>query len=192
MIHYHTVFPSLIIEKQLTSFESIQSSLIDWIYSYADSHEGVHYSNVGGYQSKSDFWMDESFSPYLNYFRQEIESMVECYDSYLTLKNAWFNINRKGDYNRLHVHPRSLLSAVLWVKSPEQCGGLMFPNDQYLRTNWEMFIKPEYKDRLPVDRDHRFQPKEGTMVIFPSYLYHEVESNQTNQDRISIAFNLTD
>lgn len=192
MIYYHSLFPSLVIEKQLSSFETIQSSLIDWIYSYAQEHEGEVYSNVGGYQSKSDFYTNPTFAPYLSYFRQEIESMIECYDAPLTLKNAWFNINRKGDYNRLHVHPRSLLSAVVWIKTPENCGGLKFPNDQYLRINWELFLKPEYKNKLNVDKDHYFEPKEGTILIFPSYLYHEVEPNQTDLDRISIAFNLTD
>jgi uncharacterized protein (TIGR02466 family) len=35
-----------------------------------------------------------------------------------------------------------------------------------------------------------FNPSAGKMIIFPSHLYHYVESNKSDEDRISIAFNL--
>ena len=35
------------------------------------------------------------------------------------------------------------------------------------------------------------QPEIGTAIIFPSELMHSVEVNQSNEDRISIAFNLS-
>ena len=35
-----------------------------------------------------------------------------------------------------------------------------------------------------------FNPTEGRMIVFPSYLYHYVQENKSNQDRISVSFNI--
>ena len=45
-------------------------------------------------------------------------------------------------------------------------------------------------DRTPFNNDRFFyEPKRGRILLFPSYLGHEVEPNITDEDRISIAFN---
>jgi uncharacterized protein (TIGR02466 family) len=36
-----------------------------------------------------------------------------------------------------------------------------------------------------------FNPLEGRMLIFPSYLAHQVEPNESDEDRISVSFNLS-
>ena len=38
---------------------------------------------------------------------------------------------------------------------------------------------------------YMFPPTEGTILLFPASIMHKVESNQSDEDRISVAFNLT-
>jgi uncharacterized protein (TIGR02466 family) len=103
----------------------------------------------------------------------------------------WINVNKKSDYNTAHVHPGSLISGVLWIKTPEKCGLLKFLSPNHFN---ESILVENVDDEIKVNHNYSphftFNPKAGTMILFPSHLYHLVEPNESDEDRISIAFNL--
>jgi len=191
-VYHRTLFPSIVSEVECDYFKLIQSNLIDWIYNYQKNTDGVVHSNRGGWQSPSDFYLDDSFSEFADYILQNSLTALSHYDLMFKMANVWININRKGDYNVMHDHPNSVISGVLWVKTPEKCGSLMFHSPrsftQHLLLNnvdSEVAKEQNYCDY------YTFNPKEGTMILFPSDLLHGVEPNESDEDRISIAFNLT-
>ena len=48
----------------------------------------------------------------------------------------------------------------------------------------------EFRNSFNIDHSYYFTPTDGRMLIFPSHLMHEVEENLSNEDRISVSFNI--
>lgn len=190
-IYHKTLFPSIVSEVECDYFKLIQTNLIEWIYNYQKNTDGVNYSNRGGWQSPSDFYLSDSFTEFADYILQNSLAALTHYNLEFKLSNMWININRKGDYNLIHDHPNSIISGVLWVKTPKNCGVLRFESPhsftQYLLLD---NIDCEVAKEQNYYENYIFNPKEGTMIIFPSDLKHGVEPNESDEDRISIAFNL--
>ena len=48
----------------------------------------------------------------------------------------------------------------------------------------------EFQKQTNCYYDYKYEPKEGAMIIFPAHLIHKVEENKSNEDRISVSFNI--
>jgi uncharacterized protein (TIGR02466 family) len=101
---------------------------------------------------------------------------------------AWANLNNPRETRIPHQHASTAFTCVYYVKGDETCGKLKFMSPVVAK---EQVIKPEHI------RDYNFftssgwehSPIPGRLVIFPSWIYHYVEYNQGESERISIAFN---
>jgi uncharacterized protein (TIGR02466 family) len=191
-INHKTLFPSIVSEIECDFYNLIKPGLVEWIYNYQKSTDGVFLSNRGGWQSPSDFHLDNSFFEFKDYIIKNSLMALKHYELNFSLSNMWININQKGNYNVFHDHPGSLISGVFWIKASENCGSLIFNSphsfSQYLLLNnvdCEIAKDHNYYDSFT------FTPKEGTIILFPSDLKHGVEESESDEDRISIAFNLT-
>jgi uncharacterized protein (TIGR02466 family) len=153
--------------------------------------EGAQKSNKGGWQSKDIINFDE-----LKEFEIKIkECLFSCFEdmgyvtpSEIILDNAWININRKGDRNEIHTHPVSVFSGVYYVKSNDKSGNIRF-NRNYS----DSFIvnMVDTKESKPLNWSEVFYtPIPGRLLIFPGHIPHMVEENESDDDRISIAFNM--
>jgi uncharacterized protein (TIGR02466 family) len=103
--------------------------------------------------------------------------------------NMWVNNNSKGDYHKLHVHPDCDLSGCFYVNTPVKSGNIRFEDPNYLlKMNQETLNKHvmTFVTRVTVD----YVPTVGKLLFFPSWLRHEVLQNHSEEERISIAFNL--
>lgn len=145
-------------------------------------------SNIGGWQSPSYRHINDCkfIAPLVDQITQRLASIYQQY-GILTpplLLNYWFNINQQNDYNILHRHPRSKFSVVYYVSVPEESGNLVFKRPDLLGDYIEADIANERNSQY-----YYIKAKEHKLVIFPAYLEHQVEQNQSTQDRVSIAFN---
>jgi uncharacterized protein (TIGR02466 family) len=187
----YAVFPSIITEVFCDSYYTIRNSLIDWIYQYQKTTNTVIFSNRGGWQSPSHFHEQESFLEFKDFILNNTYIALQYYNCDFKLSNMWININKSGNYNTQHCHPKSILSGVFWVKTSDNCGKLSFqsPNsfvEAPLLDSMDENIKKDQNYYHTFD----FCPQEGRIILFPSHLYHLVEPNESEEDRISIAFNL--
>ena len=99
----------------------------------------------------------------------------------------WGVINGKGHANSTHNHPHSWISGVYYVKVPSEsirAGSLTFRDPNLARTFTRSFYRSVQSEVLSIT------PLEGKMILFPAWCEHFVTSNQTDEDRISIAFNI--
>jgi len=191
-IHNYTVFPSIITETECDLYHYIRKDLIDWIYNYQSMTDSVFLTNRGGWQSPSDFYQQESFSEFKNYILSNTFQSLTHYNHRFELRNMWININKKDNYNEIHCHPASILSGVFWVKTPKNCGKLIFPNPHsFVEYDLIECIDSDVKKEHNYTHTFGFAPQEGTLITFPSHLQHLVELNESDEDRISIAFNLS-
>jgi uncharacterized protein (TIGR02466 family) len=168
-------------------------SIEKYCYDLMKRDTGRKASNDGGYQSNNlNFDLESPLKPLF----QQIEERANGLHSSLMLKkplrqkieNAWINVNKRGDYNIPHVHPGMCFSGVFYVKAPKDCGDLFLRNPASSLVHvivgtcveqYNQFTAPEV----------RVSPEARKLVIFPSWILHYVTANQSDSDRISIAFN---
>jgi uncharacterized protein (TIGR02466 family) len=102
--------------------------------------------------------------------------------------NMWANINPPGGYNRPHLHPNSHFSGVYYIKAPKNSGQIVF-NEPRSTAHMVMPRRKEGEPPSHLWREVRVNPLEGRIIIFPAWLWHCVEPNESNDIRISVSFN---
>jgi uncharacterized protein (TIGR02466 family) len=100
------------------------------------------------------------------------------------LTESWFNFYQANDFQYDHTHPHSRLSGVYYYHASEKDGKIRFQNP-----NPYMQFGGFPSDRIPIDAV-TYKPKTGRIILFPSWLVHRVNINETTGERISVAFNL--
>ena len=73
------LFPTKILSSEDTNFSSYRDDMIKWMIDYSYKHPTVAKSNQGGYQSPDQFYLEESFAPYLNRISEHLISTIEEY-----------------------------------------------------------------------------------------------------------------
>ena len=181
------LFPTKILSSEDTNFSSYRDDMIKWMIDYSYKHPTVAKSNQGGYQSPDQFYLEESFAPYLNRISEHLISTIDEYTrddrsclhlDDLKLSNMWFNFNYENCYNVQHTHPGCVLSGVLWVQIPEE--------QPIIFSCFDEFTRASYENRT----NESFSPKEGQLLLFPAHLPHRVDINRSKNTRISISFNI--
>jgi uncharacterized protein (TIGR02466 family) len=185
------LFPNLVIYMECDGWEQIKDDLTSWIYNCQHTTKSADISNRGGWQSPWPSTTDPAFFRFRDYIVKEAVSSLTHFEASYTLSGMWASVNKRGNNNVCHNHPGSDLSGVLWVKAPENCGNLTFisPNN-FTEFALMAVAREEFKRDQNYYEAYSFVPKEGAMVLFPAHLNHCVESSQSDEDRISIAFNL--
>ena len=186
------LFPSPVHIFESDGFDEFKNNLIDYVYKLKEKDpEGYTISNRNGWQSRG-FDLSDMNDLLHGTILQGLSSFSSVKNTTEMRASAWVNINSPGAYNRLHSHPNSHLSGVMWIKSPKDCGVISFDNPNGHQSYTEInSYNQEFKDQFFVYHSYWLPPIEGRMIIFPSHLQHEVEENKSNEDRISVSFNVT-
>lgn len=105
----------------------------------------------------------------------------------LKLDNMWINILTPGGVHTGHIHPHSVVSGTFYASIPAGASALRFEDPRL----GLMMAAPTR--RADAGREQRtfvtVAPKPGTLLLWESWLRHEVQMNEATQDRISVSFN---
>ena len=183
-------FPTIIYIKDIPNALQLNQYLEQKIIQWSQQDKGVSKTNAGGWHSETDMNKKEEYNP----LTKELFNMQdEIYQKeHLSLKpvlgNMWANINYPGNFNRPHLHPNSLFSGVYFIKTPQKSGNLMVYDP---RPGIQMSMPSRKKEQLQPElwREVHYEPKAGRCIMFPSWLWHEVKPNKSNDTRISVSFN---
>jgi uncharacterized protein (TIGR02466 family) len=105
----------------------------------------------------------------------------------LAMTDCWVNIMPRQVVHGLHLHPLSTISGTYYVRTPKGCPGLKFEDPRLERF---MAAPPRIPAARPGNRPWIILPAEaGRVVLFESWLRHEVPPNPVAAERISISFN---
>ena len=99
----------------------------------------------------------------------------------------WSIINKKDDFNVIHTHPNSYLSAAYYVKAPKNCGKFIIENPNIAKRH--SFPPIAHRNELNLVLNG-LDINEGDLLLFPGYLPHKVGKNEADEDRIVISFNV--
>ncbi len=153
------------------------------VYEFSKVTPSQRYTNAGGYQGHCF-----NYGPLNDAIKRNIPQYEdpELGDVYIS---TWVNINNRGAYNRRHTHADgiNLLSGVYYVTVPENSGNIVFHDPRPIRLQSFADMRYYGQDKL---HNYKIKAEEDKLLLFPCWLEHEVEPNNTDEDRISISFNL--
>ena len=105
----------------------------------------------------------------------------------IRLTDMWVNIMPPSAAHSLHLHPLSFISGTYYVVTPRACPGLKFEDPRLDRF---MAAPPKLPGARRENQMHITYPAEaGNVILFESWLRHEVAANRVDEERISISFN---
>ena len=180
-------FPTTIYAKDIQlDNETLSNDIVNW----SQQDPGVKKTNMNGWHSKPEMHLKSEYQQLVQelYKMQEEIYQEEWLDRQPKLGNMWANINYPGGYNRPHVHPNCLFSGVYYVKANKN-SGVFVANDP--RPGMQTMMPSRKPGRPPKHlwREVHLEPIPGRIIMFPAWLWHCVEPNQSNDIRISISFN---
>ena len=124
---------------------------------------------------KNDFQLS---SEYLEEEKQSILNKLEEYKNKTPFKgrpkiiDSWMVKYEKNNLSKIHHHPREGISGCYYYKTTNSPGN----GDFYFQDSWK--------------NNHTIVPKEGQLILFPSWLNHGVTINKTDKTRMCLAFNI--
>ena len=179
---------------QLENFNKVNEEMYNFIKgNQIKDHEGIKKSNNKGWHSK-DFNLQETepqnfiknMSPHIEKVMTDMNWEKEKQS--VKISNMWAIINTGGSSNSKHQHGNSTISAAYYVRAPKNCGDIVF----YDPRPAPMFYFPRTVDSNLLNAQvNSITPKEGALILFPSYLEHSVNENLSNNERVVISFNIT-
>jgi len=172
--------------KHPTLNQELERDIVAW----SKQDKGITRTNVQGWHSTTNMHELPQFKKLVDmlYACQKTIYEQEHYESEPFLGNMWANINPPGGMNRAHQHPNSLWSGVYYIKALKNSGHLKIDDP---RSSAAM-SRPKQKDGkkpLRLFRETHYEPIAGRCIMFPSWLMHCVDPNQSNDIRISVSFN---
>ncbi|MEM7076797.1 MAG: TIGR02466 family protein [Pseudomonadota bacterium] len=151
------------------------------------------YPGYTSYASLTDLpWRFPIFADLVRALDAHVAAFAEtlCFDldgQPLTLEDIWINILPEGGAHGSHIHPHSVISGTTYVAMPRDTSALRLEDPRSARM---MAAPPRRKDAPDTLRPFiSVTPQPGDVLLWESWLRHEVPINPSEADRISISFN---
>ena len=187
-------FPTPVWTLQLDNYQPINEQMYKYIkINQSKDIKGISKSNIKGWHSK-DFDMQENEPKnFIKFILPAIEQVItdmnwEKQKQSININSMWAIINTGGAANHRHQHSNCTISGAYYVRAPKNSGDIIF---------YDPRPAPAYTYPIAVNPNllnaqvNGISPKEGALVLFPSYLDHSVNENLSNEERIVISFNIT-
>jgi uncharacterized protein (TIGR02466 family) len=108
------------------------------------------------------------------------------YDAY-QITACWATVLARGAAHKMHQHPNNFLSGVYYVQTHPGANTINF-HDPRTQTG---IIRPPVLELTAENADQVVvSVQNGTLLVFPAYLHHSVDANRSEQERVSISFNI--
>ncbi len=123
--------------------------------------------------------------PHAEHFAEQLQ--MDLRGKRLKLDNIWVNVLEPGGSHTGHIHPHCVLSGTYYVRVPDGASSLKFEDPRLPM----MMAAPA--PRGDADEQHRrfvyVAPKAGDLLLWESWLRHEVPPNRSASARVSVSFN---
>lgn len=198
----HTLFPTRVYAAKLghADWRGLNARLLRECQRLRqDDRAGQQWSRKnypGGYTSYSSASRMHQLSPTFAALEKRLNRHVRKFARVLefdlehrplVMTDCWVNIMRKHVVHGLHLHPLSTISGTYYVKIPKGSPGLKFEDP---RLDRYMAAPPRRPDGRLENRPWVALPAEaGSVLLFESWLRHEVSPNPVDAERVSISFN---
>jgi len=180
-------------QSEYPEFEEHKEIFLSAIRTYKEENatKKTPKSNVAGYQSPDTLHHVGELRPLFEYICQMAFKScadLDFIDCDVALTSAWLNVNDSRQcMNSEHVH-EDVFSGVFYLQAPDESGKLVVQNPA-INKMWKGCSLTSQKNQY-TGESIRIEPVEGNIILFPSYIPHSVETNNHDEERISISFTL--
>ncbi|MEO5668584.1 MAG: TIGR02466 family protein [Bdellovibrionota bacterium] len=152
---------------------------------------------MGGYTSYGTLSELHNFSSTFAALRDVLDTHVQSFaksldadlkNHKLELTQMWVNVMPSGVVHSGHLHPLSSVSGTLYIDVPKGSSGLKF-EDPRLACFMGSIPRKSLAGHARSERYHSIEAKQGHVVLFESWLRHEVPPNPSKDERVSVSFN---
>jgi len=196
------LFPTLVYKAplQASDWKSFNARLLLECRQYReDDTVGQAWSATrypGGYTSYGSLSRMHTISPTFGLLERKLRRHVRKFAQSLefdlggrelAMTDCWINIMPRHVVHSLHLHPLSTISGTYYVRTPRGSPGIKFEDPRLDRF---MASPPRRADCRPANRPWVTVPADaGSVVLFESWLRHEVPPNPVAAERVSVSFN---
>ena len=196
------LFPTRVYTRKISrgASDDLNSRLLRECRAFAvEDGAGIAWSETnypGGYTSYNSLARLHRMSPTFAALQKRIDAEVRRFTRALDfdlagrkleMTDCWVNVMTRQVVHGLHLHPLASISGTYYVRTPRGCSGLKFEDprlDRYMAA-------PPRKSRARRENQVwvTLPAETGRLVLFESWLRHEVMPNPTEAERISVSFN---
>jgi len=188
-------FASPIMTFTVPDAENLNKQLLKEANAMREASAGMNRSNFNGWHSETDLFQrnEKGISTLCKHIIEAFKVTTlrtipgfPLADHNMTF-NGWININGKGGYNSPHTHPGNQWSGCYYANQPDtdhsRAGMIEFLDPRLSPRDMAIFGTPLFAPKIQV------RPSAGQLLVFPSYLMHWVYPNESEEERVSIAWN---
>ena len=186
-------FPTPVWAIQLENYKLVNEEMYNYIKIQQEiDGVGINKSNIKGWHSKDFDLSEKEPQNFISFISSSIEQVMidmnwDKEKQLAKIDNMWAIVNIGGSANLRHQHGNSTISGAYYVRAPENCGDIVF----YDPRPAPVYSYPNAKQPNSLNAQvNSISPKEGALVLFPSYLDHSVNENLSKNERIVISFNI--
>ena len=180
--------------RKLNKHLAKEISVLSEIDRYGQQWSKENYE--GGYSSYGSMTQLHRTSPHFAELEKLLRPHVKRYLAKLNwdllgrkleMTTCWANSMGNGTHHTLHSHPLSILSGVYYVDVPPKSSPFKIEDP---RLGFFMNSPPRKTSAPATEQNYlRIQPKAAELVLFESWVRHEVPPHRGRKNRLSVSFN---
>lgn len=201
-MNFANIFPTAIgYEYNESLAQSILPIAKDYLKLYGTPHRGDNhittysYSNNQGYNTV--FANDDRLKPVYDFVLSKCIEYLKSQNidtTHYKLKSppwTFFASVGKNSQHEAHAHPDSLLSCILYLSTTDKCPPIIFTDPRpYYKYVYYHTLMGRDSNSYTLYPEYVVQPKTGMFLIWPAWLEHQVPLSQTDDERITMVFNI--
>ena len=189
-----SLFPTLIYRAELPGHQALNVELEDAALSLSQhDRKGLRWCEKHGYAGYTSYASIDDLAARSKSFAK-LEKIIHAHAAIFAKSlqwnlqggkpicdSMWVNVLPQGGSHTSHIHTNAVLSGTYYVNAPEGASPIVFEDPRHAM----MMAAPPRKTSIYESRT----PKAGTLMLWESWLRHEVPMNRAEEARISVSFN---
>lgn len=194
-----TLFPTRLYRAAIAEPEILDEVEICCRTLAEDDEAGREWSRKNGYPGYTSYaslddlpWRFPAFKALAKLISQHVATFAKTLEfdlgkGKLVMDGLWVNVLPQGGFHAAHIHPHSVISGTYYVALPKGASALRLEDPRHAM----MMAAPPKKSKAARENQCfvSIEPEPGTLLLWESWLRHDVPINRAEDERISVSFN---
>lgn len=188
------LFPSVVGSEVHTDWSNYLLPIVKEHFEKEKSNSDFYYNGKTTHGTGFDLQKDSKYSGFTEFVKLKGRQFLDeqGFDSGKVNFNPYFFLNSfmQGSNHPRHVHSQCTISGIFYLQTPEGSANLRFTPNQPFRDFFDYMFLVKDPNNYYSKSFYDYAPFPGLLLMWPAWLYHEVQPNTSVDPRISIVFNL--